>query len=183
MAMNEHLTLVRAFHDAFSFPQAKHGADEPLSDMDIIMRQALLMEEGAEVFKALAAAGMVAILDGLVDLGYYALGGLAMRGVDIVEQPVSWRHDGYVLSVMRLLSDTINNCATGSAESYSELYCTCVHLARSFLNADFDKAFRMVHESNMSRLDERGRPIHENAWKIRKSKLFKAPDLSECLYE
>ena len=51
--MNTHLKLVREFHDAFSFPQAEHGANVRLSEMDIIMRQALLMEEGSELLKAI----------------------------------------------------------------------------------------------------------------------------------
>lgn len=121
--MNEHLTLVRAFHDAFSFPQAEHGVDEPLPDMEIIIRQALLMEEGGEVLKSLAAGAWLKYWMGWLNLGYYALGGLARRGR--CRATGFGRHDGYVLSVMRLLSDAINNCATGSTESYSKLYCVC----------------------------------------------------------
>ena len=49
--MNTHLKLVREFRDAFSFPQAEHGAHVRLSEMDIIMRQALLMEEGSELLR------------------------------------------------------------------------------------------------------------------------------------
>ena len=58
--MNKHLKLVREFHDTFSIPQAEHGANERLSDMDIVMRQALLMDEGSAVLKAIKAGDMVA---------------------------------------------------------------------------------------------------------------------------
>jgi predicted HAD superfamily Cof-like phosphohydrolase len=181
--MNKHLRLVREFHDAFSFPQAEHGASGHLSEMNIIMRQALLMEEGSELFKAIKVGDMVKILAGTINLAYCALGAIAIQGADVLDQPVSWRHDGFVISLMRLFSDKINHCASGSADNYSEVYCLCVHLSKSFINADFDKAFQMVHDSKMSRIDQSGKLICENAEDILKSKRFKTPDLSDCLYE
>ncbi|TAN65315.1 MAG: hypothetical protein EPN17_17025 [Methylobacter sp.] len=162
--MNKHLKLVREFNETLSFPQAAHGADVHLSDMDIVMHQALLMEEGSTVLKAIKAGEMVQILAGLVNLAYTALGAIAMRGTDVTDQPVTWRHDGFVVSIMRILSEKIHNCTSGSTDDYSEVYCLCVHLTRSFINADFDKALQMIHEGKLSK------PV-------------KAPDLSECLYE
>ena len=181
--MNKHLKLVRELHDAFSFPQARHGANTHLSDMGIIMRQALLMEAGGKVLKALKAGDMVEILAELTDLSYYAVGAIAMQGADIIDQPISWRHDGFVLSVMSILSDKINNCTSGSADSYSEVYCLCAHLAKGFINADFDKAFQVVHNYNMFRLSEIGKPINVDTGELQKSEAFTEPDLSDCLYE
>jgi len=162
--MNEHLKLVREFHDTYSFPQAEQGANVRLSDMDVVMRQALLMDEGSAALKAIKAGDMVEILAGLVNLAYCALAGVAMQGDDVTDHPVTWRHDGFVVSIMRVLSEKINNCTSGSADDYSAVYCLCAHLASSFINADFDKAFHMIHNGKMS-------------------KLVKAPDLSECLFE
>lgn len=181
--MNKHLKLVREFHDAFSIPQTAHGENVRLSEMDIILRQALLMEEGGELFRAIKAGDMVKILAGMINLSYCALGAIAIQGADVSEQPVTWQHDGFVISLMRLFSDKINNCASGNADNYSEVYDLCVYLSRSFINADFDKAFQMVHDSKMSRLGKSGKLICENAEEILKSKFFKTPDLSECLYE
>ena len=181
--MNKHLKLVREFHDAFSFPQSEQGANVQLSEMDIIMRQALLMEEGSELLRAIKAGDMVEILAGMIDLAYCALGAIAIQGSDVTDRPVSWRHDGFVISLMRLFSDKINNCASGSSDHYSEVYCLCVYLSRSFINADFDKAFQMVHDSKMSRLGKSGKLISENAEEILKSTFFETPDLSDCLYE
>ena len=181
--MNKHLKLVREFHDALSFPQAAHGENFKLSEMAIIMRQALLMEEGSELFRAIKAGDMVEILAGMINLSYSALGAIAIEGADVLDRPISWQHDGFVISLMRLFSDKINNCASGSPDNYSEVYCLCVYLSRSFINADFDKAFQMVHDRKMSRLDKTGKLISENAEEIRKSKFFKVPDLSDCLYE
>jgi hypothetical protein len=163
-AMNKHLKLVREFHDSFSIQQAEHGAHERLSDMDIVMRQALLMDEGSAVLKAIKAGEMVAILAGLVNLAYCALAGVAMLGDNVTDHPITWRHDGFILSIIRILSDRINNCTSGSTDDYSAVYCLCAHLSSSFINADFNKAFQMIHDSKMS-------------------KEAKAPDLSECLFE
>lgn len=162
--MNKHLKLVREFHGTVSFPQAEHGKHLHLSDMDIVMRQALLMEEGSAVLKAIKAGDMVEILAGLVNLAYCALAGVAVQGDDVTDRPVTWQHDGFVVSIMRILSDKINNCTSGSTDDYSAVYCLCSHLASSFINADFDKAFQMVHDGKMS-------------------KQGKEPDLSECLFE
>ena len=181
--MNKHLNLVREFHDAFSFPQSEHGANVQLSEMDVIMRQALLMEEGSELLKAIKAGDMVDILAGMIDLAYSALGAIAIQGADVLDRPVSWQHDGFVISLVRLFSDKINHCASGSPDNYSEVYCLCAYLSKNFINADFDKAFQMVHDSKMSRLDKSGKLICENIEEALSSKFFKIPDLSECLYE
>jgi hypothetical protein len=162
--MNKHLKLVREFHDTFSLPQAEYGANTRLSDMDTVEHQALLMMEGSAVLKAIKTGEMVEMLAGLVNLAYYALDAIAIRGSDVTDRPVTWRNDGFVISIMRILSDKINNCTSGGADAYSDVYCLCVHLTSNFINADFDKAFQMIHDSKLS-------------------KQAKAPDLSECLYE
>jgi hypothetical protein len=180
--MNKNLKLVREFHDTFSFPQAEHGANVRLSEMDIIMRQALLMEEGSKLLKAFKAGDMVDILAGMVNLSYCAVGAIAIQGADILDRPVSWQHDGHIISLMRLFSDKINNCTSGSPDNYSDVYCLCVYLSRSFINADFDKAFQMIHDSKMSQLGKGGKLSSENTEGIPKSK-FKVSNLSDCLYE
>jgi hypothetical protein len=93
--MNKHLKLVREFHDAFSLPQAAHGENVKLSEMDTIMHQALLMEEGSELFMAIKGGDMVEILTGMINLAYCALGAIAVQGADVLDRPVSWQHDGF----------------------------------------------------------------------------------------
>lgn len=162
--MNTHLQWIRELHAINAIPQPEQGVREALSDMDVIMRQAFLMTGGSEVFRALQSGSMEKILLGLTDLAYAALEGLALQGADVQEQPVAWQHDGYVLSLMRIVSDKINLCSSGRAEHYSGVYCLCRHLTSSFLNADFDKALQVLHTSKLEK--------HDNA-----------PDLSDCLYE
>jgi hypothetical protein len=162
--MNKHLKLVCQLNDIEPFSQAVQSGNKHLSDMDIVMLQALLMNEGSAVLKAIKTGEMVEILSGLVNLAYYALSAIAMQGGEAVDRPITWRHDGFVLSVMRVLSDKINQCTSGKSVDYSEVYCLCIHLTRSFINADFDQAFQAIH-----------------AGKIAKSVI--SPDLSDYLYE
>ena len=178
--MNKNLQLVREFHDTFLYQQAEPGANVPLSEMDIIRRQALLMEQGSELLKALTVGDMVDILAGMIKLSYCALGAIAIQGADVCDRPVSWRHDGHVISLMRLFSDKINYCASGSSEDYSAVYCLCAYLSRSFINADFDKAFQMLHDSNLSQLGKGSKLGSEHPEGISKHKVA---DLSDCLYE
>jgi hypothetical protein len=111
------------------------------------------------------------------------LGAIAIQGTDVLDQPVSWQHDGFVISLVRLFSDKINQCASGSPDNYSEIYDLCVYLSRNFINADFDKAFQMVHDSKMSKLDKNSQFTTTNAEGLLKLNYFKTPDLSDCLYE
>ena len=173
--MNKHLQLVREFHQVGRYPQAAHGENAHLSEMDIIMRQALLMEDGSALFRAIKAGDMVEILAAMMNLAYDALAAIAVQGAEVLDRPVLWRHDGHVISLMRLFTEQINQCVSGSPDNYSAVYSLCVYLSRSFINADFDKAFQMVHDSKMALLDMDG----VQGGDMRTSK----PDLSVCLYE
>ncbi len=181
--MNEHLKLVRGLHEAMSCPQAGQGANTPLSDMDIVKYQALLMEAGSTALYAIKVTEVADILLGLTGLAYTATAAIAKQGGDIADKPVVWRHDGSVLSVMKIISDKINQCAEGGGDNYSGLYCLCFHLARGFVNADFDKAFRMLHNSHVSRLKECGESFYDTVDNAYKAKRKNLPDLSECLFE
>lgn len=154
--MHQHLQLIK------ESLAPTHG--DHLSDMDIIVRQALLMEDGSAILKALKTGDTLDTLAGLVKLSYSALTGVAMWNADASDRPVAWQHDGFVISLMRRLSAQINCCSSGNAEDYAELYRLCAHLAGNFINADFDKAFRVIHDSKMS-------------------KSTGTPDLSDCLFE
>ena len=179
--MNKHLQLVREFHEKFGIAQPVYPETAHLSDMDIVMRQALLLDCASETFKALTAGDLAKILAGLVDLAYNALAAIACRGDDVVAANVAWRQDGSVLSVVRVLSERINGCTSGDTVHYSAVYRLCEHLARGFINADFDKAFQMVHDNLMAQTGKGGSQNYEQ--RIDREALPAAPDLSEALYE
>lgn len=180
--MHKHLQKVREFHEQFGISQPEYPETSHLSDMDIVMRQALLMDCGSETFKAITAGDLAKILAGLVDLAYNALAAIACRGDDVIATSVTWRQDGSVLSVMRVLADKINQCASGESIHYSALYNLCEQLARGFINADFDKAFGMVHRNLMNTAHPVGSG-HDYSQRLAQETLPQAPDLSDALYE
>ena len=180
--MHKHLQKVREFHNQFGINQPEYPETAHLSDMDIVMRQALLMDCGSETFKAITAGDLAKILAGLVDLAYNSLAAIACRGDDVIATSVTWRQDGSVLSVMRVLADKINQCASGESIHYSALYNLCEQLARGFINADFDKAFSMVHNNLMNTAHLAGSG-HDYSQRLAQETLPQAPDLSDALYE
>lgn len=50
-----------------------------------------------------------------------------------------------------------------------------------FLGVDADEAFRRVHESNMSKVGDDGRPVYRADGKVLKGPNYKAPDLSDLV--
>jgi NTP pyrophosphatase (non-canonical NTP hydrolase) len=74
-------------------------------------------------------------------------------------------HEGYEEDVVKELIDL--------------LYVTFGTLA--YLGADADEAFRRVHESNMSKLGEDGKPIRRADGKVLKGPNYKEADLRGCV--
>jgi len=46
---------------------------------------------------------------------------------------------------------------------------------------DMDKAFKLVHESNMSKLDENGKPVYREDGKVLKGPNFKPADMTPSI--
>ena len=61
-----------------------------------------------------------------------------------------------------------------------DVVVVCVGMADTY-GWDFDTAFKRVHESNMSKLDDEGKPIYREDGKVLKSKNYKAPYLSDLV--
>ena len=62
----------------------------------------------------------------------------------------------------------------------SDLVFVCYQFAAAF-NIDLDKAMTLVFESNMSKLDENGKPIFRPDGKVLKGPKYVKPDLSDCV--
>ncbi|MGD0959040.1 MAG: nucleoside triphosphate pyrophosphohydrolase family protein [Methylomonas sp.] len=179
--MHPHLQKVREFHEKFGIAQAEHQESTPLADMDIVMRQALLLECGSDACKAIAGGDSGKTLAGLVDLAYNALAAIACRGDDVLGVSAHWRQDGSVLTVARLLSEKIHQCSSGEIVHYSALYSLCEQLARGFLNADFDKAMQILHNHIMSQDHGGGAQNYEQ--RLEQEALSNPPDLTDAFYE
>jgi len=62
----------------------------------------------------------------------------------------------------------------------SDLVFVCYQFAAAF-NLDLDKAMSLVFESNMSKLDEQGKPIFRPDGKVLKGPNYQPPDLMSCV--
>jgi hypothetical protein len=173
--MNKHLQSVREFRERFYFP----AGEGRLSDMAIVLRQAWLMEGGKQVLLAIRQGDMAVILARLTGLAYLALNAVAMQGGEADIQPIAWRHDGSVLSLIRLIGNRINACSSGRIEDYSALYGACLQLTGVFLNADFDKSFTLFHQHQL----QTGITYGQGTESLGEVEWNRLPDLSDCLYE
>ena len=62
--------------------------------------------------------------------------------------------------------------------------CDLVYVAVGFADTfgwNFDVAFNRVHASNMSKLEENGKPIYREDGKIMKSSMYKEPYLEDLV--
>ena len=55
------------------------------------------------------------------------------------------------------------------------------HQFAAVMGWDLEEAFRIVHESNLSKLDDKGRPVLREDGKVLKSKNYKPPILSHLI--
>ena len=62
----------------------------------------------------------------------------------------------------------------------SDLVFVCYQFAAAF-NLDLDRAMTLVFESNMSKLDEQGKPIFRKDGKVLKGPKYQPPDLMSCV--
>ena len=81
-----------------------------------------------------------------------------------------------VMDAMRLTND-INAITKELVDLLYVVYGTGVSMG-----VDLDKAFELVHESNMSKLDDNGKPIYRDDGKVMKSHNYRPPDLTEVTH-
>ena len=62
----------------------------------------------------------------------------------------------------------------------SDLVFVCYPFAATY-GIDLDKAMALVFESNLSKLDEQGKPIYRKDGKVLKGPNYAPPDLADCL--
>ncbi len=62
----------------------------------------------------------------------------------------------------------------------SDLVFVCYQFAATY-GIDLDKAMQLVYESNLSKLDEQGKPIYREDGKVLKGPSYLPPNLGDCL--
>lgn len=61
------------------------------------------------------------------------------------------------------------------------LYILCGTMLKHGLEGKIEAVFREIQESNMSKLDENGKPIYREDGKVMKSTLYRKPDIAPLL--
>ena len=86
---------------------------------------------------------------------------------------------------MRLLSEEFNEvCSSETPENLLKELCDLLYVTYGYAISfgwDLDEAFRRVHASNMSKLDEFGHPVLRDDGKVLKSASYFDPDLSDLM--
>lgn len=77
-----------------------------------------------------------------------------------------------------LLDFTVN--ATDVLKELADLVYVCYQYAEN-LGWDLDEALRRVHESNMTKLDEKGEPIYREDGKVLKGPNYQPPNLADLV--
>ena len=73
-----------------------------------------------------------------------------------------------------------DTCHADCLKELADLVYVCYQYAAN-MQWDLDEAMHRVHESNMSKLDEDGKPIYREDGKVLKGPNYKPPDLSDLV--
>ena len=86
---------------------------------------------------------------------------------------------------MKLMSEEFDEvCAAENAENLLKELCDVLYVTYGYAATfgwDLDAAFRRVHASNMSKLDDDGEPIVRGDGKIMKGPNYQEPDLKDLV--
>ena len=148
---------VKTFYIAFK--QEEHLKDYGITPERMVLRNKLWNEECEEFVEAKEKKDKVKILDAIVDMMYVRIGTLLEH------------HIGLATTVDFVAESDIDltNCRIYFTENFG------------YNPKLLGEAFDEVHRSNMSKLDENGKPIFREDGKIMKSHLFSEPDLKSIL--
>lgn len=159
-----------------------------------LLRMQLIGEEIAELIHAVAKKDRVEILDALTDIQYVLDGtyvSYGLQGSYPVEFDTYQEEDtvgvlaslslglGYAARHMNLCSydaKFLPNLAGALNELNRSLQEAYVHFGFADVKM---AAFEEVHSSNMSKLDDEGKPLKDESGRILKSANYRAPDLAQ----
>ena len=104
---------------------------------------------------------------------YMLMTGVAERGIQkaLIDEEWSEFHEAYHLK---------DDCE--QLKELADLVYVCYQFAAS-QEWDLDEAFRRVHDSNMSKLDNNGKPIYRADGKVLKGPNYKEPHLLDLIIE
>jgi predicted HAD superfamily Cof-like phosphohydrolase len=87
----------------------------------------------------------------------------------------------FLVAVDECFADPENpKCREEVVKELSDLVFVCYQFAATY-GIDLDEAMNRVFESNLSKLDEQGKPIYRADGKVLKGPNYAPPDLADCL--
>ena len=142
-----------------------------------------------EVQELKAAVNLVDILDAIVDILYVSFGTLISLEAEVEDereefgdwQRVPLDGDMLALGIQHINTDGLAAARTREEfiEATEEIIFNTMSIGRMF---DLIGAFNEVHSSNMSKLDDNGKPIKNHYGKVLKGPNYKPPQLKQYTY-
>jgi len=87
----------------------------------------------------------------------------------------------FLIAAEQCFSDPENSAVREElVKELSDLVFVCYQFAATY-GIDLDKAMTLVFESNLSKLDEQGKPIYREDGKVLKGPNYAPPNLADCL--
>lgn len=101
-------------------------------------------------------------------------------GTDIPAELAKLRVDLLVEETGEFADASAKNDIVGIADALADIVYVAYGAAVTY-GIDLDAALREVHRSNMSKLDDQGRPVYRGDGKVLKSARYRPPDISGVL--
>jgi len=196
--ISKQLRQVWDFQKAFLHPQT--DSLDMGKEKGRELRYNLLDEELKELFQAFNEHNYVEVLDALVDLLYINFGTVHYHGFrqfsSFVQHSLSSELDyptDYPVQIDNLLNVVKHDYIDGTITASNTLSWNvnlCIYVlscfndltdAGIFKEGSFELAFTEVHQSNMSKLDQHGKPIFRKDGKVMKSELYQKPELKKFI--
>ena len=149
----EMFNMVKNFY--IKFNQDKYFGE--MTDKRLILRDKLLNEEVEEYLKAKSNNDKVEMLDGICDMYYIYFG-----------------------TLLEVLGDNIDKCIELLTRENNDILIKIFEDFKKDFDDVFYEAFKEVHRSNMSKL-ENGKPIFRKDGKIIKGKNYFRPNLKQFI--
>ena len=105
---------------------------------------------------------------------------LSLNAGLIREEFNEFMDEAHVASSIAMKFDVEHHFMEDLLKELADLVYVCYHFANTF-NLPLDSAIALVHQSNMSKLGEDGKPIRREDGKVLKGENYKPADLSGLL--
>lgn len=189
------IDMVAEFQRAFGH----EGFKEPkLPDTrTVLLRLHLLQEELGELTHAICAEDLVSVLDALTDLQYVLDGAYLAWGFAIQKTPEGFlnmlREPTLNVNGPLIVADLTQRLGTFAGAAASRQLQMTFDALEAFqvrLNVAYNEfglakvkhaAFAEVHRSNMTKLGDDGKPVHDGAGRVVKGPRYERPDLVSIL--